>query len=178
MLNRIFADACRLHFPQHREVDVDDILVAGEHQALLRYVADGCAAAPDIVDHPHADIDLVHAQRLRREHGLDRIWQMVVQARLDLAYCLAEAQHNAQFVRLDPEKAGKSPKRQHAKRDESEAASAEIAAGQHAPQFVLAAAQDFLEIGRRRPRRLRPGAPRALAAAAPRPSAALIGPRH
>ena len=178
MLKRIFADAGRLHFPQNREVDVDDVLVAGEHQALLRYIAYGCAVAPDIVHDSHADIDLVHAQRLRSERRLDRIWQMVVQARLDLAYCLAEAQHNAQLIRLDPEKAGKTPKRDHAKHYESETASAEIAARQHAPQFVLAATQDFLQIGRRRPGRLRPGAPWALATAAPRPPTALIGPRH
>src|SRR5262245_10291757 len=173
-----FADACRLHFPQNREVDVDDILVAGEHQALLRYIAHGCATAADIVNYTHADVDLVHTQRLGREHGLDRMRQMIVQARLDLAHCLAEAQHNAQLIRLDPEKPGKSPKRDYTKEDESETASAEIAAGQHTPQFVLAATEDVLQIRRRRPGRLRPGTPGALATAAPGPTAALIDPRH
>ena len=169
MLNKEFADACRLHFPQNREVDIDDILVAGEHQALLRYVAYGCAAAPDIVHDSHADIDLVHAQRFGREHRFNGIWQMVVQAGLHLAYCLAEAQHHTEFVRLDPEKARKTPERKHAKHHESETASAEIAAGQHAPQFVLAATEDFFEIWRRRARRLRSRAPGALAARAPGP---------
>jgi hypothetical protein len=40
---------------------------------------------------------------------------MVVQAGLHLAHCLAEAQNNTDFVRLDPKKAGKSPERDHAK---------------------------------------------------------------
>src|SRR5262245_21377917 len=173
-----FADVCRLHFPQNREIDIDDVLVAGEHQALLPYITHGWATAADIVNYTHADVDLVHTQRLGREHGLDRIWQMVAQARLDLAHFLAEAQHDAQLIRLDAGKSGESPERDYTKKDESETASAKIAAGQHPPQFVLAATEDFLQIRRRRPGRLRPGTPGALATAAPGPIAALIGPRH
>src|SRR5262249_16600581 len=173
-----FADPCRLHFPQNRQVRIDDISAAGEHQALFRYVAHGCAAAPDIVHYSHANIDLVHAQRFRREHRFNWIWQMVVQTGLDLAHFPAEAEDNAQLIRLDPDKPGKSPYADHAKRDKSKTASAEIAAGQHVPQFILAAAEDFFQIGRRRPRRLRSGTPGALATAAPRAAPALIGPRH
>jgi hypothetical protein len=77
---------------------------------------------------------------------------MIVQARLYFAYLLAEAQHDTQFVRLDPKETGKSPKSQYAERDESKAATAQIAARQDATQSVLATAQDFLEIGWSRPR--------------------------
>ena len=103
---------------------------------------------------------------------------MVVQARLHLAHFLAEAQHHAEFIRLDPEEAGKTPKRDRRKREQRKAAAAEIAARQKAAQFVLAAAQDFLEIRRRRPGRLRSGAPRPLAARTPWATATLIGPWH
>src|SRR5262249_53006867 len=108
----------------------------------------------------------------------DRIRQGVVQTRLDHAHLLAEAQHNPQLVRLDPEEPRKSPQCKNAKHEEGEAAAAQIAARQHAPQLVLTAAQYFFEIRRGRPRRLRPGTPRSFATRAPRPTAALIGPRH
>ena len=61
-VEQVVADAVRLDPPEHREVDVDDVLVAGEHQALFRHVAHGGAAA-QIVDDAHADVDLVDAQR-------------------------------------------------------------------------------------------------------------------
>src|SRR5262249_24209410 len=67
-VEKIVADMVRLDLPQHREIDADDVLVAGEHQGLFRYVARGAAAAQI-----KTDVDLVDAQRLRRERGLDRI---------------------------------------------------------------------------------------------------------
>jgi len=73
---------------------------------------------------------------------------MIIQARLNFAYLLPETKHNTQLVRLDPEEARKSPKCENTEGDESEAAPAQVAAWQHAPQSVLATAQDFLEIGR------------------------------
>ena len=49
----------------------------------------------------------------------------------------------------------KKPEKPHSatarEREQREALAAEIAARQHAAQFVLAAAENFLEIGRRRP---------------------------
>ena len=44
-IEQIFAHAVRLDLPQHGEIDVDDVFVAGEHEALLRHVADRRAAA-------------------------------------------------------------------------------------------------------------------------------------
>ena len=70
-------------------MDVDDILIAGKHQAFFRHVALAGAALP------HADIGLDHAQRRRRQRGLDRIWQVIIQAGLDLADEFTEAQHHA-----------------------------------------------------------------------------------
>ena len=75
---------------------------------------------------------------------------MVIQSRLHLAHVLAETQHDAEFVRFDPEEAGKAPQRDGRQRKQREALAAEIAARQHAPQFVLAAAEDFLQVRRRR----------------------------
>ena len=66
-------------------------------------------AAARVLDQPHADVDAVDARDLRREHGLDRIRQVIVQARLGVAGVLAEAQHHAEFVRLDPEEAREAP---------------------------------------------------------------------
>jgi hypothetical protein len=67
-VEKIVADVVRLDLPQHREINADDVLVAGEHQGFFRYVAQGAAAAQI-----EPDVDLVDAQRLRRQRGLDRI---------------------------------------------------------------------------------------------------------
>ena len=154
-VEQIVADRARPDFPQHREIHVDDVLVAGQHQAFLRHFAHRGAAA-DVFDRAHADIDLVDAQRRRGERGLDRIGQVIVQPRHHLARELAEPQHDAELIGLDPEEAGKAPEYDYRQRDQRDAAAAEIA-GQQAAQPVLALAQQFLEIGRLRPaRRLRP----------------------
>src|SRR6202035_110925 len=107
----------------------------------------------------------------------DRIRQMIIQPRLDLAHELAKAQHDAKLIGLDAEEAGKSPQRDGNKRNERDAAAAEIARHQ-ATQLVLAAAQEVFEIGRPRPPgRLRPRAPRSPRPGTPR-AAGLVVPRH
>ena len=116
------ADLVRLDLPQHREIDVDDVLVAGEHQGFFRQVAHGAAAAQI-----ETDVDLVDAQRLRRERGLDRIGQVIIQPRLRFAHEFAEAEHHAKLIGLDPEKAGKAPQHDSGHRDQGETAAAEIA---------------------------------------------------
>ena len=177
-VEQIFADAVRLDPPQHREIDVDDVLVAGEHQALLRHVAHRGAAA-QIVDDAHADVDLVDAQRLRRQRGLDRIGQVIVQAGLRPRgrTCRSAAPRRARRARRGRSRR-RPTARSRAEHDQREAAAAEIAARQHAAQLVLAAPQQLLEVGRRRAGRLRPRAPRALAAARSPGPAALIAPWH
>ena len=47
-VEQIVADAVRLDQPEHREIDVDDVLVAGQHQAFLRHVAHRRAAASSL----------------------------------------------------------------------------------------------------------------------------------
>ena len=98
---------------------------------------------------------LVDAQRLRRERGLDRIGQVIIQPRLRFAHEFAEAEHHAKLIGLDPEKAGKTPQHDSGHRDQGETAAAEIAGHQPA-QAVLATAQEFFEIGRLGALRLRP----------------------
>ena len=131
-VEEIIADAVRLDPPQHGEIDVDDVLVAGQHQAFFRHVAHGPAAPRRIVDQRHADRDGGDAQRLRQQHGLDRIRQMIVQARLHGAHMLAEAQHDAELFGLDAEESGQSPDRQRADQDQRDADAAEMTAGQQA----------------------------------------------
>ena len=143
----------RLDLPQHGEIDADDVLVAGQHQGLFRYVAQGAAAAQI-----EADVDLVDAQRLRRERRLDRIGQMIIQPGLHLADEFAEAQHHADLVRLDAKEPGEGPQNDRRQRDQGEAAAAEIA-GHQSAQPVLAAAQKFFEVGGRSPRSRPPRAP-------------------
>src|SRR6266536_2695084 len=174
-IEQIFADPARLDQPEHRELDVDDVLVPGKHQALFGNVAHGAAAAV-VLDEPHADVDLVHAQSLRGERGLDRIRYVIIEPGLHIADVFAEPQHDAELVGLDPEEAGKSPQRQHGERDQRKAAAAETPARQHGPELVLAAAQQLLEVRRSGTGGLRSGAPGPLSGT-PRP-AVLTAPRH
>src|SRR6185295_2932973 len=91
----------------------------------------------------------------------------------------AEAQHDAELIRLDPEEAGEAPHHERGQRDENDTLAAEPATRQHALELVLAAPQQILEVRRGRPRRLRPRAPRPFVVAARAPgTAALIAPWH
>ena len=149
------ADAVGLDAPQHGEVDVDDVLVAGQHQAFFRHVAHGAAAPRRIVDQGHADGDGGDAQRLRQQHGLDRIRQMIVQAGLHGAHMLAEAQHHAELFGLHAEEAGQAPDRERAEQHQGDAHAAEMSARQQLLHLVLAAAQQVFKIRRARADRLR-----------------------
>src|SRR5262249_4594203 len=162
--------------PQHREIDVDDVLVAGEHQALFRNVARG-GAAPRILDQAHADVDPAIARNFRRQRLLDRIGQMIIEAWLRELRELAEAQHHSLLVGLHAVEAGEHPECDRGDNQEHAAPAAERAAWQDALQAILAAADQLFEIGRGRAARLRTGTPGAAGPAAPR-SAALVLPRH
>src|SRR5262249_26157166 len=174
-VENVLAHAIGLDQPEHGKIDILDVRVAGEHQALFRYVAHG-GAAPAVVDEPHAHVDPVDAGDLRYDDGLYRIRQVIIEPRIGVPGVFAEAEHDAALVGLDLEEAGDGPDHQHRKRDEHEALAAEPA-GQHRLELVLAAPQQFLEIGRRRSARLRAGAPRPLGSRTPG-TAALIAPRH
>jgi hypothetical protein len=97
---------------------------------------------------------LVDAQCLRRDCGLDRIGQVVVEAGLHFTLELAEPQHHAELVGLDAEESGKAPQRDGGERNQRDAAAAEIAR-QQAAQPILAAAEKLLKVGRLRTLRLR-----------------------
>src|SRR5262249_122543 len=129
------------------------------------------------LDQGHADGDGVDAQRLRQLYGLDRIRQMIVEARLHGAHMLAEAQHHAELFGLHAEEAGEAPDRQRADQDQRDAHAAEMAARQAVLHLVLAAAQQILKVRRPRPDRLRTLAPWSFRTRAPWASA-LILPRH
>ena len=75
---------------------------------------------------------------------------MVVQAGLYLRrYEFPEPQHHADLVGLDAVEAGKAPEHERDQDDQGDAAPAEIAR-QHVAQPVLAAAEEFFQIGRPR----------------------------
>ena len=81
---------------------------------------------------------------------------MIIQAGVNGAHVLAEAQHDAEFFRLHAEESGQSPDRQRTDQDQCDAHAAEMAARQKLLQLVLAAPQEVLQIGWPRSDRLRP----------------------
>jgi hypothetical protein len=110
------------------------------------------AAAARILDHPHADIDAVDPGHLRGERRLDRIRQVIIGAGLRVANIFAEPEHDTELVRLNEIDAGAHPEHEGQDRDQEDAPSAETAARHHRAELVLAPAQEFLEVGRRRTR--------------------------
>ena len=178
MLNRKFAEPVRLDLPEHREIDVDDVLVAGEHQAFFRHVARGRAAA-DVVDDAHADIDLDQRAMLAR----------CARSRSDKAG--DSSGPAARRARYFPKRstAPSSWESTRKKPEKNQSATAAIPSrmkprppilppGRTIFQLVLAAAQQVFEVGRASTAaRLRSRAPRAFRTRTPGPTA-LIAPRH
>ena len=82
--------------PNHDEVDVDDILVACEHQALLGHIP---RRQPATLSGTHADLDSVGARHLRQQNLLDRIWQANMQAGWELAHHRGRARRGARHHR-------------------------------------------------------------------------------
>src|SRR5262249_43611469 len=111
------------------------------------------------------------------EHGLDRIRQVIIGAGLGVAHVFAEAQHDAELVRLHEVDAREDPEQERDDRNQEHAAAAEPAARHDRAQPVLPAAQDLLEGRRVGTRGLWTRAPGSLGTRAPRP-AALIIPGH
>src|SRR5262249_50921985 len=140
----------------------------------------GGRAGGEFLEEAHADMDLPHDRHLRGEHRLERIGPVIVEAGLGIAVECAEPQHDAVFVGVDAINAPGKPGQDRRAKNQDDPLAAQIAAGQHGAQLVLAAPQKLFEIGRRRAaRRLRPRAPWAFAAATRSPrAAALIAPRH
>src|SRR3546814_5158731 len=81
--------------PLHREVDVDDVLVARQHQALFRNIATrgaGTLAAGAL----EADVDLLHRGDAGGERRLDRPGQVPVETRL----CGRSEEHTSELQSL------------------------------------------------------------------------------
>ena len=172
--------AGRVDAPLHVEIDVDDVLVAGEHQAFLEDVAAAALRA-----WPVADRDGAPGAHVRLQHLADRIGQVVAQAFAGRAGVAAEDHVDADLVRPDGVEAGREPQHDRGEEDDRGGLAAEGgAARDDGLEPVLAAAQDLLEIGRAAAARaLGAGAPRTAAARAaalpPRAAAAaLVAPRH
>ncbi len=137
--------------PEHREGHVDDVLVAGQHLALVAF---------------GADVDLADGADLRLLHAFDRP-EGEVQARLGGPGVLAEAQHDAALVRLnlidavDANEAGENENRN----DPGKPAAAPT--GNDLLQLVLTLADEFIEVRRRGSTATAAAATRALRSALP-----------
>ena len=94
-----------LDAPEDHEIDVDDVLVARQHQALLRHVAHRAVPARTLA-RAHADLDDVLARHLGQAHLLDRIGQAEMQARRLAPDRLAESHDDAELVGADLEGEG------------------------------------------------------------------------
>src|SRR5208282_1103387 len=155
--------------PLHRELDVDDVLVASEHLAFLIDVARERLPAGIARPASEADFHLVHARDLGREHMPDRCRQVIVQARRGRIDPLAEDHRNPLLLRLHPINTGRKPQDQGTADEQcDDPRIAPAAAGQEPAQHILEFADDIFEIGLLRRRWT----------AAPRTASALIAPRH
>ena len=111
--------------PLHVEVDVDDVLVAGQHHALLEHVA---PAPPRAAAGAVADLDRVDGADVRLDHLADRVGQVVAQALAGLADVAAEDRVDADLARRDRVEARGEPEQHGAERQRGEALAAHGAA--------------------------------------------------
>ncbi len=140
--------------PEHHEFDVDDVLVARQHQAFLGDVADGDGAARGAEQIGagqglHTDLDAIDVRDRRQIDRLDRIGPAELQARRQRSVELAEAQDDALLVRVHTD--GKRVKGDHRDRheqDQSQKAAADAAAGHGLLQAILTSLQQLFEIRR------------------------------
>jgi hypothetical protein len=84
--------------PKHDEVNIDDVLIAAQHQALLADIADGSADAARAGARAHADFNDVLLRYLGQAYFINRIGHAKVQAGGLLAGDFAEAHHDAQLI--------------------------------------------------------------------------------
>src|SRR5712671_590640 len=173
--------------PENGEVDVDDILVTGEHQRFFGHLAGPRPAGYRTLGVAVADLGPVDTGHARRQHLLDRARKMVIEAGLGRPVVGAKAQHDPDFVGQHAVDPARQPYDEDRDRDDGDPGPGTKAARQHAPEPVLTAPQKLLEVGglRAAPATARPpataaiAAPRAAAArtAAPR-ATALTLPEH
>src|SRR6185295_3645954 len=171
-----------LDAPEDDEVDIDDVLIAGQNQAFLRYVANATAKAARAAARAHADLDDALLRHLGQAHLFDRIGKPEVQPRRLRPRRLTEEHNDAEFIGVDAKRKGIKGQyrcRHHGDQKHQRSRQAR-ATGHHLLQLVLATLQDFFEVG------LMMGTP-ARGALTPRsaapassaaPTATLVAPRH
>src|SRR5262249_37995982 len=160
--------------PLHVEVDVDDVLIAGQHQAFGQEGGRGFAAHVGAA----ADLRALDRGHLGLLDGADRRRHVPVETGTGDVLDLAEDHAYADLVRLHGVDTREQPAGDDEDRDDGDAASAADAPGHVALDAILAAAQQFLEVGRT----LAGGAaspwPRTAAATPGAAAPSLILPRH
>ena len=182
MLNTKSCGLGWIDLPLNGEIDVDDVLVARQHEAFLKHVARSGAATGIAV--AVADLRRVDDGDARLDDAADRIREIVVQARLGGAGIAPENQVQADFVGANGVETRRSPKEHGADCERDHALAAHLAAGHHLTQLVLAAPQQFFEVGRRTASAaatLRTATPRTGllgTPGSPATAATLIAPRH
>src|SRR4029079_13312160 len=137
-----------LDLPEHDEINIDDILIAGDHQALFGHVADRARGVADVGRAAHTDLNAIDARHLGQLDLLDRIGPAEVQTGRKLADILAKSKHDAELVGIDANgEAEKADRRDQHRADQQREWAAHAAARHGLTQPVLAAAQDLFEVG-------------------------------
>ena len=127
--------------PEHHEVDIDDILVAGEHQALFGDVADRGRGLAVLRRAAHAKLDAIDAGDLGQLDHFDRIGPAEIQAGRKQAHELAKAEHHAELFRIDAHgEAEKADQRHECHGDHHGKRAAHAPARDGLPDAVLASA--------------------------------------
>ena len=170
-----------IHLPHGVEIDVDDILVAGQHEAFFDHVA---GALLGVGGGAIADFDPLLLGDVRLDHASDRVRQVVAKALTGGAGVFAEDHIDADLARPHRIEPCQKPDDDGAEKKRDKPFAAHRAAGHDGFQTILAAAEDIFEIGWGTVALWAAGTPRALAAArsAALPpgasAAALVTPRH
>src|SRR6185437_12667119 len=127
--------------PEDGEVDVDDVLVASQHQRFLGHLKLLTFAAV-------ADLDAVDARHLGDQHALERRRQVIVESGRGVPVIGAETQHHAEFIGIDDIDAAGEPEHDHRGDDDEDALAAAGLARQQIADALLQAAEESLEVGR------------------------------
>ena len=128
-----------LDHPKHGEIDVDDVFIAGQHQAFFRHVPRRLSAAK-ITGTAITDLDLIDPCDFGRLDGLDGGGQVIVEAGLCRRHPFAKAQHDTLFIRLHAVKATGGPNGNGDQDYQRQAASASPSTGEYASKSILSLA--------------------------------------
>src|SRR5436190_12630439 len=126
-------------------MDVDDVLIAGQHQAFLEHFGYGSGPYTGA----HTDLNDVLPRHLRQPHLIDRIRQAEVQAGRLLLSNFAEAHDHAELIGAHAEGEGikADDSRQHHDHEERERTGQAGAARHHLLELILTSFEQLFEIG-------------------------------